>query len=85
MCGMRKSFIMGMLALVATAYIATSCSRDEVSGSILEAKQQAFESSFVAEYGTPDAQQAWGFDTGMGLMPNTKGVTRGNTGDNYRY
>ena len=83
MCGMRKSFIMGMLALVATAYIATSCSRDEVSGSILEAKQQAFESSFVAEYGTPDAQQAWGFDTGMGLMPNTKGVTRGNTGDNY--
>ena len=83
MCGMRKSFITGMLALVATAYIATSCSRDEVSGSILEAKQQAFESSFIAEYGTPDAQQAWGFDTGMGLMPNTKGVTRGNTGDNY--
>jgi hypothetical protein len=75
--------MMGVLALVAVAYIATSCSRDEVSGSILEAKQQAFESSFIAEYGTPDAQQAWGFDTGMGLMPNTKGVTRGNTGDNY--
>jgi len=83
MCGMRKSLMMGVLALVAIAYIATSCSRDEVSGSILEAKQQAFESSFIAEYGTPDAQQAWGFDTGMGLMPNTKGVTRGNTGDNY--
>ena len=83
MCGMRKSFITGMLALVATAYIATSCSRDEVSGSILEAKQQAFESSFVSEYGMPDAQQAWGFDTGMGLTVNTKGVTRGNTGDNY--
>lgn len=75
--------MMGVLALVAIAYIATSCSRDEVSGSILEAKQQAFESSFIAEYGTPDALQAWGFDTGMGLMPNTKGVTRGNTGDNY--
>ena len=83
MCGMRKSFITGMLALVATAYIATSCSRDEVSGSILEAKQQAFESSFVSEYGMPDAQQAWGFDTGMGLTVNTKGLTRGNTGDTY--
>ena len=83
MCGMRKSFITGMLALVATAYLGTSCSRDEVSGSILEAKQQAFESSFVSEYGMPDAQQAWGFDTGMGLTVNTKGVTRGNTGDNY--
>ena len=74
---------MGVLALAATTYISTSCSRDEFSGSILEAKQQAFESSFVSEYGTPDAQQAWGFDTGMGLAVNTKGLTRGNTGDTY--
>ena len=75
---------MGLLALAATTYISTSCSRDEFSGSVLEAKQLAFENSFISEYGTPDAQQAWGFDTGMGLAVNTKGITRGsNTSDTY--
>ena len=69
--------------LIAIVSMTTSCSRDEFSGSIMEAKQQAFESTFISEYGMPDAQQAWGFDTGMGLAAYTKGVTRGNTGDNY--
>lgn len=83
MCVMRKSLIAGLSFLTATVFIATSCSRDDLSGTIMEAKQQAFESSFIAQYGTPDAQQTWGFDTGIDITPNTKGVTRGNTGDDY--
>ena len=79
MCGMRKSFITGMLALVATAYIATSCSRDEINGDMHEAKKQAFDNVFKSEFGTPATDQDWGFGNG-GV---TRGITRGNTGVSY--
>jgi len=77
MCGMRKSLIMGMLAFAATAYISTSCSRDEFSGDVLESKKQAFESVFKSEFGNIDPEQDWGFGS------VTRGITRGNTGDTY--
>ena len=79
MCGMRKSFITGMLALVATAYIATSCSRDEINGDMHEAKKQAFDNVFKSEFGNPATDQDWGFGNG-GV---TRGITRGNTGVSY--
>jgi hypothetical protein len=74
---MRKSLIMGMLAFAATAYISTSCSRDEFSGDVLESKKQAFESVFKSEFGNIDPEQDWGFGS------VTRGITRGNTGDTY--
>ena len=77
MCGMRKSLIMGMLAFAATAYISTSCSRDEFSGDVLESKKQAFESVFKSEFGNIDPDQDWGFGS------TTRGMTRGNTGGTY--
>ena len=77
MCGMRKSLIMGMLAFAATAYISTSCSRDEFSGDVLESKKQAFESVFKSEFGNIDPEQDWGFGS------TTRGMTRGNTGGTY--
>ena len=68
---------MGMLAFAATAYISTSCSRDEFSGDVLESKKQAFESVFKSEFGNIDPEQDWGFGS------VTRGITRGNTGDTY--
>ena len=79
MCGMRKSLMMGVLALVAIAYIATSCSRDEFSGDVIEAKKQAFDNVFKSEFGNPATDQDWGFGNG-GV---TRGITRGNTGVSY--
>lgn len=68
---------MGMLAFAATAYISTSCSRDEFSGDVLESKKQAFESVFKSEFGNIDPDQDWGFGS------TTRGMTRGNTGGTY--
>jgi len=39
------------LALLTTAYFTSSCSRDEFSGSMIEAKKAAFNDNFIAEYG----------------------------------
>ena len=76
---MRKSLITGVLALAATAYIVTSCSRDEFSGDVIEAKKQAFDNVFKSEFGNPATDQDWGFGNG-GV---TRGITRGNTGVSY--
>jgi hypothetical protein len=61
MSGMKKFFGIGLLALLTTAYLTSSCSRDEFSGSIIESKKEAFSSVFIDTYGEPDPQHTWGF------------------------
>lgn len=61
MSGMKKFFGIGLLALLTTAYFTSSCSRDEFSGSMIEAKKEAFNSVFIETYGEPDPQHNWGF------------------------
>lgn len=58
---MKKFFGIGLLALLTTAYLTSSCSRDEFSGSLLEAKAEAFKNAFKEVYGDPDPQHNWGF------------------------
>jgi hypothetical protein len=47
MSGMKKFFGIGLLALLTTAYFTSSCSRDEFSGSMIEAKAEAFNEVFI--------------------------------------
>lgn len=72
MSGMKKFFGIGLLALLTTAYLTSSCSRDEFSGSIIDAKKEAFNEVFKDVYGTPDPQHTWGFDGS-----ETRAFTRG--------
>ena len=58
---MKKFFGIGLLALLTTAYLTSSCSRDEFSGSMIDAKKEAFSSVFIDTYGEPDPQHTWGF------------------------
>ncbi len=58
---MKKYVSTGLLALLTTAYLTSSCSRDDFSGSIIEAKKQAFSDNFKAAYGTINPLQDWGF------------------------
>lgn len=68
---MKKFFGIGLLALLATAYLTSSCSRDDLSGSLLEAKAEAFSNAFKEVYGDPDPQHTWGFGA------STRAFTRG--------
>lgn len=61
MSGMKKYVSTGLLALLTTAYLTSSCSRDDFSGSIIEAKKQAFSDNFKAAYGNINPLQDWGF------------------------
>ena len=61
MSGMKKFFGLGLLALLTTAYLTSSCSRDEFSGSIIESKKEAFSENFKAAYGNINPNQDWGF------------------------
>ena len=70
---MKKFFGIGLLALLTTAYLTSSCSRDEFSGSLLEAKAEAFNNAFKEIYGDPDPQHTWGF----GDDTSTRAFTRG--------
>ena len=61
MSGKKKFFGIGLLALLTTAYFTSSCSRDDFSGSVIDAKAEAFNEVFIETYGTPNPQQDWGF------------------------
>ena len=69
---MKKFFGIGLLALLATAYLTSSCSRDEFDGTLLEAKAEAFSNAFKEVYGDPDPQHTWGF----GDNSSTRAFTR---------
>lgn len=69
---MKKFFGIGLLALLTTAYFTSSCSRDDFSGSMIEAKAEAFNEVFIETYGTPNPQHDWGFGSGI----STRAFTR---------
>ena len=69
---MKKFFGIGLLALLTTAYLTSSCSRDEFSGSMIEAKAEAFNEVFIETYGTPNPQHDWGFGTGISSRAFTR-------------
>ena len=69
---MKKFFGIGLLALLTTAYFTSSCSRDEFSGSMIEAKKEAFNEVFIETYGTPNPQHDWGFGTGISSRAFTR-------------
>ena len=77
---MKKFFGIGLLALLTTAYLTSSCSRDEFSGSMIDAKKATFNDNFIAEYGNIAPNHDWGFGTSNG----TRAFTRsGNTSGSY--
>ena len=77
---MKKFFGIGLLALLTTAYFTSSCSRDDLSGSMIEAKKATFNDNFIAEYGNIAPNHDWGFGTSNG----TRAFTRsGNTSGSY--
>lgn len=59
---MKKYLITAMA--VAVSGILTSCHEDELSGSIVEMKKEAFEETFVKAFGQPDPNHTWGFRKG---------------------
>ena len=61
MSGKKKFFGIGLLALLTTAYFTSSCSRDDLSSSMIDAKAEAFNEVFIETYGTPNPQHDWGF------------------------
>ena len=69
---MKKFFGIGLLALLTTAYFTSSCSRDDLSGSLLEAKKATFNDNFIAEYGNIAPNHDWGF----GIDNGTRAFTR---------
>ncbi len=69
---MKKFFGIGLLALLTTAYFTSSCSRDEFSGSMIEAKKAAFNDNFIAEYGNIAPNHDWGFGTSNGTRAFTR-------------
>lgn len=69
---MKKFFGIGLLALLTTAYFTSSCSRDEFSGSMIDAKKEAFNDNFKSEYGEIDPNHDWGF----GIYNGTRAFTR---------
>lgn len=79
MSGKKKFFGIGLLALLTTAYFTSSCSRDDLSGSMIDAKAEAFNEVFIETYGTPDPQHDWGF----GNSATTRAFTRANVGETY--
>lgn len=71
---MKKFFGIGLLALLATAYLTSSCSRDDLSGSLLEAKKATFNENFVAEYGQIAPNHDWGFGLDNGARAFTRSM-----------
>ena len=60
---MKKYLITGALALVACATLTSCHSDDDLSGSLVEQKLQAYEQVFEEEFGKVDPNQDWGFGT----------------------
>lgn len=78
MSGMKKFFGIGLLALLTTAYFTSSCSRDDLSGSMIDAKKATFNDNFIAEYGNIAPNHDWGFGTSNGTRAFTRAITPGN-------
>jgi hypothetical protein len=82
---MKKYLITGALALVASATFISCLSDDDLGGSIIEQKIQAYQEVFEQEFGTIDPNQDWGFGSAELLSRTRAGMaqarTRGNAAD----
>ena len=58
----KKYLIAGAMVSVLGGFFA-SCQHDEIYGSIVEAKVEAYKEVFNEEFGTIDSNQDWGFGT----------------------
>ena len=72
MSGIKKYCSLGLLALLTTAYLTSSCTDNDFSGSVIDAKKQAFSENFIAAYGNINPNQDWGFGSAA-----TRAFTRG--------
>ena len=74
---MKKFFGIGLLALLTTAYFTSSCSRDDLSGSMIDAKKATFNDNFIAEYGNIAPNHDWGFGFNNGTRAFTRAAADG--------
>ena len=74
---MKKFFGIGLLALLTTAYFTSSCSRDDLSGSMIDAKKATFNDNFKSEYGNIDVNHDWGFGINNGTRAFTRAAADG--------
>jgi len=72
---MKKYLIAGTLASVLGGLFA-SCQHDEIAGSLVEAKVEAYKEVFKQEFGTIDSNQDWGFGTSTQSKSRAYGRTR---------
>ena len=79
-----KKYLMTGIAALTLAGIFTSCSHDMdlySGGDTTETIKENYENAFISTFGTPAANQTWGF--GPSAVAGTRGMTRANAGENY--
>ena len=79
-----KKYLMTGIAALTLAGIFTSCSHDMdlySGGDTTETIKENYENAFISTFGTPAANQTWGF--GPSAVAGTRGVTRANEGATY--
>jgi hypothetical protein len=76
-----KKYLMTGIAAVAMCAAFTSCSKDLGFEQMTqeEAMQSKYEAAFIKAFGQPSPDQDWGFGT------TTRGITRGECGQCYKY
>ena len=79
-----KKYLMTGIAALTLAGILTSCSHDMdlySGGDTTETIKKNYENAFISTFGTPAANQTWGF--GSATVAGTRGMTRANEGATY--
>ena len=79
-----KKYLMTGIAALTLAGIFTSCSHDMdlySGGDTTETIKENYENAFISTFGTPAANQTWGF--GPSAVAGTRGMTRANEGATY--
>ena len=79
-----KKYLMTGIAALAMGGIITSCSHDMdnyTKGDTTETIKENYENAFISTFGTPAANQTWGF--GPSAIAGTRGMTRANPGVDY--
>lgn len=69
-----KKYLLAAALAVAVSGAFVSCHEDEISGSMIEQKAKAFETTFIEAFGQPAPNHTWGFKRNI---IEGSGVTRG--------
>ena len=78
---MKKYLITGALALVACATLTSCHSDDELSGSYVQQKLQAYDQMFEDEFGKVSPNQDWGFGTTIATRTRAENANANEWGD----